>query len=77
MNGNKIKRKIRNIKYRGKGQGREGTRRVNAFSYGLRTIIMELLKEKIDMSMKLLELYCFKCTCLSIFWPMLFPQLAS
>ena len=24
-NGNEIKRKIRNIKYRGKGQGREGT----------------------------------------------------
>ena len=37
-NGNKIKRKIRNIKYRGKGQGREGTNRDNAFSYGLRTI---------------------------------------
>ena len=25
INGNKIKRKIRNIKNRGKGQGREGT----------------------------------------------------
>ena len=37
-NGNKIERKIRNIKYRGKGQGREGTSRANAFSYGLRTI---------------------------------------
>ena len=29
-NGNKIKRKIRNITYRGKGQGREGTNRANA-----------------------------------------------
>ena len=38
-NGNKVKRKIRNIKYRGKEQGREGTSRANAFSYGLRTII--------------------------------------
>ena len=37
-NENKIKRKIRNIKYSGKGQGREGTNRANAFSYGLRTI---------------------------------------
>ena len=37
-NGNKIKRKIMNIKYSGKGQGREGTNRANAFSYGLRTI---------------------------------------
>ena len=37
-NGNKIKRKIRNIKYKGKGQVREGTNRANAFSYGLRTI---------------------------------------
>ena len=37
-NGNKIKRKIRNIKYRGKGQGREGTSIASAFSYGLRTI---------------------------------------
>ena len=37
-NGNKIKRKIRNIKDRGKGQGREGTNRANAFNYGLRTI---------------------------------------
>ena len=37
-NGNKIKRKIRNIKYRGKEQGREGTSQANAFSYGLRTI---------------------------------------
>ena len=37
-NGNKIKRKIRNIKYRGKGQGREGTNRANAFKYSLRTI---------------------------------------
>ena len=37
-NGNKTKRKIRNIKYKGKGQGREGTNRVNAFSYGLRNI---------------------------------------
>ena len=35
---NKIKRKIRNIKYRGKGQGREGTSQANTFSYGLRTI---------------------------------------
>ena len=26
-NGNKIERKIRNIKYRGKGQGREGARK--------------------------------------------------
>ena len=33
-NGNKIKRKIGNINYRGKGQGREGTGRANAFSYG-------------------------------------------
>ena len=38
INENKIKRKIKNIKYRGKGQGREGTSRANAFSYGLRTI---------------------------------------
>ena len=37
-NENKIKRKIRNIKYRGKGQGKEGTSRTNAFSYGLITI---------------------------------------
>ena len=37
-NGNKIERKIMNIKYRGKGQGREGKNRVNAFSYGLRTV---------------------------------------
>ena len=37
-NENKIKRKIRKIKYRGKGQGWEGTSRANAFSYGLRTI---------------------------------------
>ena len=37
-NGNKIERKIRNIKYRGQGQGREGTSRTNAFSYGLRII---------------------------------------
>ena len=37
-NGNRIQRKITNIKYRGKGQGREGTNRANAFSYGLRTI---------------------------------------
>ena len=37
-NENKIKRKIKNIKYRGKGQGSEGTGRANAFSYGLRTI---------------------------------------
>ena len=37
-NGDKIERKIKNIKYRGKGQGREGTSRANAFSYGLRTI---------------------------------------
>ena len=33
-NGNKIKRKIGNIKYKGKGQGREGTSQANAFSYG-------------------------------------------
>ena len=32
---------------------------------------MELLKEKVD-TLKLLELYCFKCTCPSIFGPMLF-----
>ena len=37
-NGNKIKRKIKNIKYRGKGQGMDGTSRANAFSYGLKTI---------------------------------------
>ena len=37
-NGNKIKSKIKNIKYRCRGQGREGTSRANAFSYGLRTI---------------------------------------
>ena len=37
-NGNKIKRKIRNIKHKGKGQGREGTSQANAFSYGLRTV---------------------------------------
>ena len=37
-NGNKIKRKIRNMEYRGKGQGRKGTSQANAFSYGLRTI---------------------------------------
>ena len=37
-NGNKIKRKIRNIKYSGKGLGRVGTNRANAFSYGLKTI---------------------------------------
>ena len=37
-NGNKIERKIRNIKNRGKGQRREGTSRANAFRYGLRTI---------------------------------------
>ena len=37
-NGNNIKRKIRNIKYRGKGQGREGTSLANSFDYGLRTI---------------------------------------
>ena len=36
--GNEIKRKISNIKYRGKGQRREGTSRANTFSYGLRTI---------------------------------------
>ena len=36
--GNKIKRKIKNIKDKGEGQGREGTSRANAFSYGLRTI---------------------------------------
>ena len=35
-NENKIKRKIRNIKYKGKGQGREGTSQANTFSYGLR-----------------------------------------
>ena len=38
INGNKIKRKIINIKYRDKGQGRKGTSRANAFSNGLRTI---------------------------------------
>ena len=38
INGNMIKWKIRNIKYKGKGQGREGTNRANAFSYVLRTI---------------------------------------
>ena len=37
-NGNKIERKIRNIKYRGKGQGKEGASRANVFSYCLRTI---------------------------------------
>ena len=37
-NGNKMKRKIRNIKYKGKGQGKEGRNGANAFSYGLRTI---------------------------------------
>ena len=36
---------------------------------------MELLKEKIDTFLKLLRLYCFKCTCPSIFGPMQFPQL--
>ena len=36
---------------------------------------MELLKEKIDSFLKPLELYSFKCMCLSIFGPMLFPQL--
>ena len=29
---------------------------------------MELLKEKIDNFLKPLRLYCFKCTCPSIFW---------
>ena len=43
-NGNKIKRKIRNIKYRGKGQGKEGTSRANAFSYGLRTVIVCIIR---------------------------------
>ena len=38
INGNKMEREIRNIKYRVKGQAREGTSRANAFSYGLRTI---------------------------------------
>ena len=38
INGNKIKMKIRNVKCRSKGQGREGTSQANAFSYGLRTI---------------------------------------
>ena len=33
-NENKIKRKIGNIKYRGKGRGREGVSQANAFSYG-------------------------------------------
>ena len=37
INGNKIKRKIENIKYRGKGQGREGTSQANAFSYGFKS----------------------------------------
>ena len=36
--GDKIKRKIGNIKYRGKGQERKGAGRANAFSYGLRSI---------------------------------------
>ena len=35
---------------------------------------MELLKEKIDTFLKLLGLYCFKCTCPNIFGSMLFPQ---
>ena len=34
-NGNKIERKIKNIKYSGKGQGRVGSSGANAFSYGL------------------------------------------
>ena len=37
-NENNIKRKIKNITYKGKGQGREGTSRANASSYGLKTI---------------------------------------
>ena len=37
-NVNKIKKKIMNIKYRDKGEEREGTSRANVFSYGLRTI---------------------------------------
>ena len=36
---------------------------------------MEVLKEKIDIFLKPLGLYCFKCTSLSIFGPMLFPSL--
>ena len=35
---------------------------------------MDLLKEKINTFLKPLELYCFKCTCPSIFGPRLFPQ---
>ena len=36
---------------------------------------MEFLKEKIDMFLKPLELYCFKCMCPSTIGPMLFPPL--
>ena len=36
---------------------------------------MELLRERIDTSLKLSELYYFRCTCPSIFGLMRFPQL--
>ena len=38
---------------------------------------IKFMKEKIDTSLKLLGLYCFKCTCQSIFGPMLFPRLVT